>query len=217
MKDFPPIYIVTIAELAYRRSKTEDQFTRLGLKPIWVEGINAMRLGIKSFIPHELCRDNTPIYVHPTVLSIGINHYLTLMQALQEGAPEFFIMEDDVLLQGDFVQEWKAIRKSIPDAGIDIVQCTISGYEDKPHERLNEHLCHYFYPFSANCNWWRRTGAQFAFEHFTPISSPADVILATRVYPFIGHAVTVKRLAQDRNLTGLQTRWPSTYIVKEEK
>lgn len=215
MIDFPPVYIVTIKELEYRRPMTQAQFDLYGIKPIWVEGLNAVHLGIRSGVPHEYQKDGTPLFIHPKVLSIAMNHFLTLQRALSDGAEEFFIMEDDVVLSEGFRDKWERISKVVPD-DIEVIQCAISCWEDKTKKMLNEHLCHYYYPFNAACNWWRKSGAQFAVQRFPPLGSPADVILADRIYPFIGHANTVLRIASEHSRMGARGKWPQTYLKPNE-
>jgi len=207
MNVLPPIYVITLREDSYRRVETQKHFDAQGLMVSWVQGVNGVAAGIASIVPHDSDLTGQRKYVHPTVLGTTISHLFALELALLHGAEEFFIMEDDVVLCDGFKDKWPVTRAAVPD-DVDVIQLAVTSAEDKPSSPINDLLEHRYYPFCTTCNWWRRSAAEFAVKVLRPFNSPIDIMLMQRVYPFVGHAITIKPMAWDHSYHAKDGKWP---------
>lgn len=214
MSDLPPTYVITLREFPHRRKATQTHFDESGIRVKWVYGINGSAAGIRSAFPHDYKDDGSAIFIHPKVLAVCLSQVFVLQMALLEGHDEFFVMEDDVVLCDGFKEKWLALRKSLPQ-DIDVIQCAVTCYEDKPACAINQYLEHRNWPFCCTCNWWRRDAAEFALKTVWPLNSPIDIIFADRVFPFLGHAITRERMAYDHSTMGKSGKWPSTGDEKQ--
>jgi GR25 family glycosyltransferase involved in LPS biosynthesis len=207
MSDFPPIYIITLREDLHRRRETQKHFDSQGLTPVWFNGINGVAAGIASVVPHDSDLSGQRKYIHPSVVGTTISHLFALERGLMSGEGEFFIMEDDVVLCEDFRNSWEKARECIPD-DIEVVQLAVTVPEDKPSSPINDIIEHRYYPFCTTCNWWRRSAAEFAVKVLRPFNSPVDIMLMQRVYPFVGHAITIDPMAWDHSYHSKGGKWP---------
>ena len=216
MKDFPPIYVITLREMEYRRVATQKHFERLGLYPQWFYGLNGQAAMLAPIVPHDRQNDGSYIYSHPSRIGNAVSHIFALERGISE-AEEFFIMEDDVVLRDDFPNEWRFIRKHLP-ASIDVVQLATTHADNELKVPINEFFEHCCYPFCTACNWWSREGAMKTVKMLRPINTHIDVMMIQRVFPFLQHAITTKPIAWDHSCAGKDGRWPSAFnLMKVEK
>lgn len=194
----PIIFAICLRELPHHRVEAQKMFDRHTLPVTWIEGINGLNAGIRAIAPHDIMPDGNGVHVHPSVICTCISHVMALTYALMSGAKEFFIMEDDVELIDGFEDKWSKVMASKPK-DIKVIQCCAVCVDDKPMRPINEFLEHRYYPFSSVCTWWTREAAEFAVRNIAPFSSPLDIIMALRVFPFLGHAITKERLAWDHS------------------
>jgi len=212
VSDFPPIYGITLREQFYRRQITEKHLTERGLQAQWIYGFNGATTGLRASVAHEYKPDGTPIYMHPSVLAVALSHVFALQWACMQGSDEFFIVEDDVVLCDKFKDKWLELRTHVPNE-IGVIQAAVACWEDKPAIGINEFLEHRHWPFCAACNWWRRDTAELAQKVIFPLNSPIDILYTSRVFPFVGHAITKERLAYDHSLLARSGKWPSASVT----
>lgn len=207
MSDFPPIFVITLREDFYRQRETQKHFDALGLKPVWFYGLNGLLAGIEPIVPHAVDHQGLKHFIHSSRIGNAVSHVFALERGLSTDEPEFFVMEDDVVLCDNFREEWANVRATIPD-DIDVVQLAVTASSDKPSKPINEFIEHRYYPFCTTCTWWRRSGAEFAVKVMRPFNSPVDIMFMQRVYPFIGHAITIEPMAWDHSQHGKNGKWP---------
>lgn len=198
------IFAICLREFPHHRVETQKMFDKQSLPVTWVEGLNGVNSGIRAIAPHDIGAKGEELHAHPSVVCICVSHVMALTFALLSGSKQFFIMEDDVELVEGFDKKWAKVMATKPP-NIKVIQCCTVCSEDKAMVPINDFLEHRYYPFSSVCTWWTREAAEFAVRSIAPFNSPLDIIMALRVFPFLGHAITKERLACDRST--LKREW----------
>ncbi len=184
-----PWYVITLADEPWKLPRTLAHLKEHGIEPTVVHGINGQLAGLRPMVPHEMLTDGTYQFMHPAQVGCVLSHIIALSVGIANGAEQFVIAEDDVVLCANFAERFDAKLKDLPeDTGILQMQ-HINGQ------------------FGTACILWKREAAQRALQMLRPLDSPFDIILIRKVYPFISHVTAEPPLARERTATG---EWPSS-------
>lgn len=205
-----PFYLLTLDEEPLKREFTKKYLLGEGIAPTILSGFVGETLGLRPTNPYSSGVNGDPEYIQTPNVGIALSHLFALKHAVLQGAHEFIIAEDDVVLVEDFVADWNAVRESFPPS-MEIVQLEYCCADDKPAEQLSEFVWRCEYPLCSACNWWSKQGAIKAIRQFKIIDAPTDILMVRRIYPFLEHGIVRPQMVKQRTSTN---EWYSTIHLR---
>lgn len=192
---FPPFFCIVYPENPWKRKRLEKHFRERELEVNFILGINQKTSGLNCNFPFDTNSEGKPFFVSSCEIAKIISQRIAITVALNSGASEFVIADDDVFISEDIIPKWKSLKDSLsPDASIIQLQ-----YLDDDNIQL--HPINEFYarsipfPFCSNCIWWRADAARQAIYHLWSFDRPYDIMLIQRTYPHLVHFVADPPLA----------------------
>ncbi len=204
-----PWYIITLDDEPWKLPQTLKHLAEHGISPKVIHGINGYLAGLRPSTPFAVEKNGDLSYIHPAQLGCALSHIIALTVALSDGAEQFIIAEDDVLLGDDFNEKFDALVKALPeDAQIFQMQYpSATGW----YNQIEGGLWECTNAFGTACILWKREAAKQALLMLRPIDSPFDIMLIRKVYPFMKHFISDPPLVQERTSSG---EWPSSFQNK---
>ena len=195
-----PWYIITLEDEPWKLPLTLEHLKGFGITPKVIYGINGFLAGLKPTTPHDVDPDGKYRFMHTSQAGCVISHLMALTLAIADGAEQFIIAEDDIVLGKDFNADFDRWYKALPD-DTQIFQMQHYGFHQSPglYQCINS--------FGTACILWKRDAARQAMRMLRPIESPFDVMLIRKVYPFLKHFVVEPALVTERTSAG---EWPSS-------
>lgn len=190
-------YCISLRETPERTERARLEFEREGVPITWVWGIYGKEMQIKSEIPMH-----SNYFVSRGVTSLVLSHHMAWNLAEHDGADEFMVFEDDVVLPEGFLQKWAAIRAKVDEDvdGVYLQSCCVDDQKWKRKHR--DELYDVRYPLCTAAIWWRRRAIPTLVKYARPANTPVDILLEWHVLPKLKVLTVLPELVGQLTLQG---------------
>ena len=162
-----------------RTAHAREQFEREGVPVTWVYGIDAISFAIKpALYMHTNTPDGSGYFISPGACALVLSHYMAFRFAERDGAEDFVIFEDDVILPENFLTKLEAIKREVPQDCLAIwleYCCCDPSRMEKVTANLRRAL-----PMCTAAVWYRKEALPIVFEAIQPAHAPVDILLKHR-------------------------------------
>ena len=206
-----PIICITLPEHPWGKAVAKNHFHEVEADFYFLDGFDGNLLGVFPKWYHEYNQFGNAHYMGGPQVGCVLSHLSALAMALSMGWEDFVIVEDDIVFNADWMDSVsKAISERPADCGLVQLEHCIDVEKCPPHipaTKVSDSLWKIGYPFSSAAILWRKQAAKMAFQLLRPVSSPFDIMLMQKVYPFAGHLAVVPSPFKQRTGTA---EWPTT-------
>lgn len=190
-------YCISLRETPERTARVQAEFEREGVPVTWVWGIFGKAMEIKSETPMH-----SDYFVNRGVTALVLSHHMAWNLAQHDGADEFMVFEDDVVLPENFLAKWAAIRAKVPDEvdGVYLQSCCVD--DQKWKQKYRDELWDVRYPLCTAAIWWRQRAIPTLVEHTKPANTPVDILLEQKTLRHLKVLTVLPELVSQLTLQG---------------
>lgn len=190
-------YCIALRETPERTARVRAEFEREGVPVTWVWGIFGKAMEIKSETPMH-----SDYFVNRGVTALVLSHHMAWNLAQHDGADEFMVFEDDVVLPENFLAKWAAIRAKVPDEvdGVYLQSCCVD--DQKWKQKYRDELWDVRYPLCTAAIWWRQRAIPTLVEHTRPANTPVDILLEQKTLRHLKVLTVLPELVSQLTLQG---------------
>lgn len=190
-------YCIALRETPERTARVQAEFEREGVPVTWVWGIFGKAMEIKSETPMH-----SDYFVNRGVTALVLSHHMAWNMAQHDGADEFMVFEDDVVLPENFLAKWAAIRAKVPDEvdGVYLQSCCVD--DQKWKQKYRDELYDVRYPLCTAAIWWRQRAIPTLVEYTKPANTPVDILLEQKTLRHLKVLTVLPELVSQLTLQG---------------
>ncbi|MDL2401231.1 glycosyltransferase family 25 protein [Rhizobium mayense] len=177
-----PVYLINIGRATDRLAEIQRQSNQFGIRIERVEGVDGTLLPQSQWIDvdHDRFRRRHGRVILPGEYGCYRSHLMALRQFLADGGESAVIIEDDVALDGDFLDRAMAAKEAAPNAEIiKLVNHRWGGFRAATSSRMGDVIgrCLFGPQGSTACYLVTRSGAEKIVKSLAVMSLPWDVAI----------------------------------------
>lgn len=175
-----PVYLINIARAADRLKEVRSRSSALGIEIERVEGLDGHLSPREQWVDvdHRLFERRHGRRILPGEYGCYRSHLIALRQFLASSHDAAIIVEDDIALDGAFMERASAVRKAVPDADmIKLVNHRWKGFRAHVRSARGDRVgrCLFGPQGSTACYLVTRHGAEKILKSLSIMSLPWDV------------------------------------------
>jgi GR25 family glycosyltransferase involved in LPS biosynthesis len=190
-------YCIVLRETPERTARVQAEFEREGVPITWVWGVFGKAMEIKAETPMH-----SDYFVNRGVTALVLSHHFAWNLAQHDGADEFMVFEDDVVLPDNFLAKWSAIRAKVDEDvdGVYLQSCCVD--DQKWKRKYRDELWDVRYPLCTAAIWWRARAIPTLIEHTKPANTPVDILLEQKALRHLKVLTVLPELVGQLTLQG---------------
>lgn len=175
-----PVYLINIDRAAERLAEIKRQSDELGIAIVRVDGVDGALLPRDQWVDvdHNLFQRRHGRVILPGEYGCYRSHLMALRQFLESSNETAVIIEDDILLDREFMARALAVKDAVPNAEvIKLVNHRWSGFRATTHSGKGDVVgrCLFGPQGSTACYLVTRSGAEKIVKSLAVMSLPWDV------------------------------------------